>query len=361
MQKEQLEKRKEFIINTLYYALIVILSFLCLTYVAKWLLPFILGFLIAVAINPPVNAICKKLKIKRKFFAPFFLIFIYSLIVLILWGAGAMIYSSLKDLFTNLPSYYDNSIAPFLANIGITFNDLTSKISPETLDQIYSMLENLTDNIRDYILNFSADMVSILANATKKLPFFLISFIFTILASVFISTDYDNILLFIQKQLPPRLTIFIRDAKEHFGKTILKYLRAYVIIWVITFTELTIGLSILRVDSAIGLAALIAITDILPVFGTGTILLPWAVFSLFTQNYYLAIGLVIIYLIILVVRNIIEPKIVGDQLGLNPVVTLVAIYIGYLWLGVSGMIILPICVTILVGLHRLGKIKLWKE
>ncbi len=361
MQKEKLEKRKEFIINILYYAIIAILAFLCIHYVAKWLLPFILGFVIAVAVNPPISVVCKKTKISRKFFALFFLVLVYGLIVLILWGLGALIYSSLRDFFTNLPSYYDSSIVPFLESIEMTFHDITSRISPETLDQIHSVIENTSGNLRDYILNFSTGMVSTLANASTKLPYFFISFIFTILASLFISMDYERIVAFIRKQLPPRINTFILDAKEHFGKTILRYLRAYLIIWIITFSELSIGLSILKVDSAVGLAALIALTDILPVFGTGTVLWPWAIFSLFSQNYYLAIGLVVLYLIILVIRNFIEPKIVGDQLGLNPVVTLVAIYIGYLWLGVSGMIILPICTTIIVGLHRLGKIHLWKE
>ena len=114
-------------------------------------------------------------------------------------------------------------------------------------------------------------------------------------------------------------------------------------------------------ENAIGIAAIIALADILPVIGSGGVLIPWAIIALFTQNYFLALGLLLLYVVILVVRNFAEPKIVGDQLGLNPLVTLIAIYLGYLSMGVLGMIALPVITNILVGLQRTGKIKLWKE
>lgn len=173
--------------------------------------------------------------------------------------------------------------------------------------------------------------------------------------------DYRGIVDFIKKQLPPQTAVFLSDAKKQTGKTVLRYLRAYLIIFLLTFTELSIGLSILRIENSVGLAAIIAALDVLPVIGTGGVLIPWAVWALVTQNFVLALGLVIVYVVILVVRNFAEPKIVGDQLGLNPVVTLIAIYLGYRLMGVVGMIGLPILTTILVGLHKTGRIKLWKE
>lgn len=361
MQNPRTEQRKEFIINTLYYATVALLVFLCTKYVAKWLMPFIIGFVIAFSVDSWVNGICKVIKINRKFCAIMVLLLEYAIIVLLIWGLGAKIAGSVRDVFTTLPYYYDNSIAPLLANLNASITDLTSRISPDTLDQIYSMLESTMDNIRSFILNISSRMVSVLANTTTRIPFFFISFVFTILSSIFISMNYKGVVTFIKNQLPKKTANFLSDAKKHLGKTALGYLRAYLIIWVITFTELSIGLSVLRVDNAIGIAAIIAFADILPVIGTGGILIPWAVFSLIVQNYFTGIGLIVLYLIVLVVRNFAEPKIVGDQLGLNPIVTLIAIYLGYLWMGFAGMIILPVTVTILVGLHNSGKIKLWKE
>ncbi len=361
MKDEKIEKRRKFIINTLYYAVIVLLVFLCFKYVAKWVMPFILGFIIASMVKPSAMGLNKLTKINKKVCTCIVLVFYYALIIFLVWILGAKIVSSLKDLFTQLPNYYNDSIAPFFNEINKVIIELTSRISPDTLGQIYSMFETISEKVREFIIQFSSGTVSYLANTTTKLPFYFISFVFTILSSIFISMDYDGIISFIKKQLPNNAANFVGDTKKHLGKTLIKYLRAYVIILTITFIELSIGLSILKIENAIGLAALIAVADILPVLGTGGVLIPWAIISLINQNYFHGIGLIVIYIIVLVVRNFTEPKIVGDQLGLNPIVTLIAIYIGYLWMGIFGMILLPVTVTILSGLHRSGKIKLWKD
>ncbi len=358
---EKVENRRKFIINTLYYAIVVALVFLCFKYVAKWIMPFILGFLIASMVQPSASGLHKLTRMNKKLCTGISLIFYYALIIFLVWILGAKIVSSIKDLFANLPIYYNDSIAPFFAEVNKLIIDLTSRVSPDTLDQIYEMFESVSEKVRDFVLRLSTGTVSYLANTTTKLPFFFISFVFTILSSIFISMDYESIVGFIKRQLPNRIANVATDTKQHLGKTFLRYIRAYVIILVITFAELGIGFSILGINNAIGIAALIAIADIFPVIGTGGILIPWAVITLINQNYFHGIGLIVIYLVVLVVRNFTEPKIVGDQLGLNPLVTLIAIYIGYSWFGVLGMILLPVTVTILSGLHKSGKIKLWKD
>ncbi len=355
------EKRREFIINIVFYTIIILLSYLCLKYVAKWIMPFLVGFVIALAFKPLISTLHKVTKINRKFCAVLILLTGYSLIILLIWGLGSKIFTSLSDLFTKLPSYYNESIYPFFMNIYKFIVDLSAKISPETLEQLYGMFESMADKLRDFTIQFSSRMVSRLADATTKLPFFFISFVFTILSSIFISMDYHKITGFIMRQLPANTALFIDDARTHIWKTFSGYLKAYLIILLITFTELTIGLSILGIDNAPGIAAIIAIADILPVIGTGGILIPWSVIMLINQNFFVGVGLIVIYAIVLLVRNFTEPKIVGDQLGLHPVVTLIAIYVGYIWMGFTGMILLPVTVTILVGLQRTGRIKLWKD
>ena len=128
----------------------------------------------------------------------------------------------------------------------------------------------------------------------------------------------------------------------------------------ITFIELSIGLSIVRVENAITIALLIACVDILPVLGTGGIVIPWIFIELFKGNIPLAIGLTIIYVTITVVRNIIEPKIVGQQVGLHPIIMLVCIFIGARLFGFLGIFALPIMVIILKNLNDTGKIKILK-
>ncbi len=361
MNENRTERRREFIINTVYFAIIAFIVFVCFKYVAKWIMPFIIGFVIASMVQPMAKGLSKVTRINRKLSSVLCLIFSYGVIVFAVWLLGAKIGGSVMDLFTKLPTYYDNNILPFLSNLAGMIENLEAQISPETLNQIYQMIENVADTLRNYVIRFSSSVLSGLAGTTARIPFYFISFIFTILASVFISMDYKKIMGFLHRQFSPRWQDFMSDARKHVGKTALGYLRAYAIIWVMTFTELSIGLSVLKIENAIGIAALIAIADILPVLGTGTVVIPWAVFALFTQNYYLAIGLAVLYVVVLVVRNFAEPKILGDQLGLNPLVTLVAIYLGYLLMGVLGMIILPVTINIVVGLHRMGKIKIWND
>ena len=137
------------------------------------------------------------------------------------------------------------------------------------------------------------------------------------------------------------------------------YLKAYGILILITSIELFIGFTILGINNAILLAILIALIDIFPILGTGTVVIPWAIISLIQGNFFRGIGLAIIYIVVLLVRQIIEPRIVGAQLGQHPVVTLIAIYIGFLWMGVFGMILLPIFTNILIALNKSGTIHLW--
>lgn len=358
---EKIEKRRDFIINTVYIAILLVLVYLCFKYLLSWLMPFVLGFVIAAAAIPVASALQRLTHINRKVCAVAVVILEYAVVILCIWGLGSKIFGSLMDIFTNLPQYYDSSILPFLNSVGQMIESFAERFSPDTMSQVYSLLESAADNIRGFVIELSSGALGSLAGFTKKIPFFFISLVFTILASLAISTDYSGIKEFIRKQLPQRTVVLIRDAKEQIGITIVKYLRAYFIIFLMTFAELSVGLSVLRIENSIGIAAIIATADILPVIGAGLALVPWAIWSLITQNYFLALGLIILYVVMLVVRNLAEPRIVGSQLGLNPLVTLIAIYIGYRLMGVTGMVCLPILTTISVGLHKAGKLKLWKE
>ena len=140
----------------------------------------------------------------------------------------------------------------------------------------------------------------------------------------------------------------------------MKYLRAYFFIIVITFSELYLGFLILDVEYAVGLALLIAVVDILPVLGTGTILIPWTLICFLKKDFYLGIGLAIMYLVIAVIRQIIEPRIVGRSIGLHPLVTLASMYVGLKLGGLLWLILLPVAVNVLKNLNEEGKIRLWK-
>ena len=172
--------------------------------------------------------------------------------------------------------------------------------------------------------------------------------------------DYINITSFITRQFSNKSSSIIFDVKNYIVGTLFRLAKAYSILITITFVELSIGLSILKIENAVSVALIIACVDILPVLGTGGIVIPWIFIELFKGNVPLAIGLTIIYVFITVVRNILEPKIVGEQIGLHPLIMLICMFIGVKLFGFLGLFVLPIIVIILKNLNDSGKIKIFK-
>lgn len=176
----------------------------------------------------------------------------------------------------------------------------------------------------------------------------------------FFTFDYQKIVNFILKQFPEKSQFMIINIKNSSINALLKLLKAYAILLSVTFIELLIGLTILKVENAFTISVIIALVDILPVLGTGSILTPWMIISLINGNINLAIGLLILYIIITVVRQILEPKVVGHQIGLYPLITLMCMFVGAQLFGIAGLFGFPIAATIIKNLHDNGIITAFK-
>lgn len=359
MPKSSSEKRWTFIVNITYFSIIIGLIYLFFKYALMWLMPFVIGFILASAANPIVTRITDKVRINRKLCAFLVILLEYLLIGAFFWIVIAKVISSAQSVFTDLPVIFDNDIVPMWDKIYGSFIDTIQDWPPEVMQHVSSFTSGAFESLRELISGVSEHFLSFLADSTAQIPFLFLSVIFTVLASFFISMDYEKIKTFVKKILPHKVSDVISDTKLQLGRTLLNYAKAYGIIMLITFVELLIGLAILGVDNILGISAIIAVFDILPVLGTGGILIPWSLFQLITGNYFMGIGLLVLYLITVIVRNFIEPKIIGMHLGLHPLVTLIAIYVGYQILGVLGMIILPVCITILLALNNTGRLKIW--
>ena len=220
------------------------------------------------------------------------------------------------------------------------------------------MPETLINKVASIGGGFAAELGLTLAKATPQM---IITIIVTIVASCYIALDYDKVIKFLKAQLSDRALDIITDIKELFTKNIFRMLRGYLILMVITFLELCVFVAILGYKNFAGIAAIIAIVDILPVLGTGTIVIPWSLISLLTGNYFAAILLILAYITITVVRNFLEPRIVGHQIGLNPLVMLIALFVGLRLMGFAGMFLLPLTMLTIVELHKKGKIHIWKN
>ena len=200
----------------------------------------------------------------------------------------------------------------------------------------------------------SVAAISLVSSFAATLPGFFVNFIITIVVTFFLAIDYPRVTAFLMRQLPERGARLLRDAKTYVGGTLLKCIASYALICCITCGEIFLGLTVLRVDRALLIAVIIAIFDILPVLGTGGIMIPWAVVCAIIGNGGLALGLLVLYLIITVVRQTIEPRIVGSQVGLHPVVTLVSMLVGLQLFGGIGLFGLPILLSLLKNLNDKG-------
>lgn len=251
-----------------------------------------------------------------------------------------------------------------ITGVGTSLQNFVTQISVNLPKDAVESLNNGIANLSEQLVGLVTGALSTAATATigltAKLPMLLLSFIIWIVASVFLTIDYHQVVGFFVRQLPDRHAELYQTVKELCTNTLFRLLKAYALLMFITFVELSVGLLILRVKGAVWLAALIAIVDILPVLGTGTVLIPWTLFELISGNFGMALGLLILYVFITVLRNILEPRLVSYQIGLNPLVTLFFMYLGLQIAGVAGMMLFPVVVMILVQLQESGHVHIWK-
>lgn len=376
----KVEKRKNAIINVAFIAMIFAIIFVFFKYCFALTAPFLLSFFFAVLLQRPIRWLDKKTNNKCHTLWSLLLVLLTILIIL---GPVIMLLSIVGKEIGNFVSYLTgqlNDLPSFLATL-----------EKEILNIIKFLPDNLYTTAADYIsdvfgkliTNFDLsslgiDMKSITSGLTtgvsgiygvvKNIPSALIGIVIGVVAWILFTKDYNYIVNFIKLQLPENKKNILSEIKQIFSKTVLKMIRAYGIIMFITFCELFLGLSILNWAGAIDsggyvviIAIAIAVFDILPVAGSGGILLPWALVSLILGNIKGAIGLVVVYAIITVIRQYIEPKIVGSSLGVHPLVTLAGLYFGLKLFGFMGMFIVPLGVMTLKAFNDAGRIHLFNS
>lgn len=356
----QIEKRRQFIINFLYFTIVLGVSFLLIKFGLPMIMPFAIAFVIAYILRTPIRFLKNKLRLNHKLSAILVILLFYSTIGVLISLFMIKTFSMAEEIFKSLPEIYKYHIEPIL--LGITKNMETSSLAldSELVAAIEEMLQNFVKSLGEIISGFSMDVIGVISNMASSLPGLFIQLILTIIGTFFIAIDYDKLTGFLLKQLNFEKRKVVIQIKEYISETLLVCIRSYALIMSITFVELSIGLTIIGVKNAMLIAFAIAIFDILPVLGTGGIMIPWTVFTAVQGDYPLALGLLIVYIVITIIRNIIEPKIVGSQIGLHPVVTLISMFVGVQLLGGIGLFGFPIGLSLLKHLNDNGTIKLFR-
>ncbi len=356
----ELERRKRFIINFLYFAILFGLALLLCRYALGVLAPFLVALLVSLLLRPIVRFLRERCRVQKGVAGVVVVLLFYALIGFLLIIIGIKLFAAAKSFSMRLPSIYQNMIAPWIASLVDSLQSFTSRLDPEAAAAYDVLALNITGTLGDTISELSKRMLSWATNFTLKTPGVLLDLIIMIIATIFLSIDLPAVRDFILRQCSEKTQRLLYDIRDHLGRTLLRYTRSYALILGITFAEIAIGLLIVGIDNPFGVAAAIAVFDILPVVGSGMILLPWTIVTLLSGNYIRALGLGILYVVVVVVRNIMEPKIVGDRVGLHPIVTLLSMVLGTFLFGGVGLLGLPLTLALIQSLNRQGVIRLYR-
>lgn len=345
-----------FITNITYCAIVATLCFLAIRFLLPWFWPFLFSLALAYLFRH----LAMKIHVRSKIVVAIIGILFYLTVILAFWLLLVLLVGQLVNAATDFPIYFSEVLLPKAQNLGNRFLQLLQQFAPASVISLSELFNLVSSAAQDLVTSISSSLIGMITRFLKGLPLFLVGFVFMIISSFAIAMDYNRVTLFLLQQLPHRTRPLMLDIKNFLVSCLLRLGRAYAIIMLITFCELSIGLWALKIDSFWKIAAVIAILDIMPLLGSGAILIPWGITELVSGHTALGAGLLILYGVITVMRNIIEPHVVGDSLGLHPVVTLAAMFFGLRVFGLPGMLAAPIAALLIRFLNSKGKIRLYK-
>ncbi len=355
------DKQKKFIIQFLYWAILIGSTFLLGKYVLPVLVPFIIAFIVASILDKPILYISQKTKMSRKIAAILsLLLFLFCSSIVVSYFCS-FILNLVENVFVFLPNLFTSFIIPLIEQVFEKLDVLFHNMDLSLLDILEANTTVALDSIYQAVSHFSNGILSSLANIISIIPTLFMQTVITIIAMFFVTLDFHNIVNFCKKQIPETKKNLVSEAKIYFIHTLPKFILSYAAILCLTFVELLIGFLLLKIPYAGLLAMLIAILDILPILGTGTILIPWAIINFITGNYVLAIGILILYIAITIIRNIVEPKLIGKQMGLHPVLTLASMLVGLKLFGIWGLFGFPVGISFFKKLNDNGTIHFIKN
>lgn len=370
-------KHLSFIINIAYFAIFVVLFYCITRYALAYVAPFLIALFVGYILQRPVNFLHRKTKKKlpRGVIGTIMVLLITAALVTLVAVLGVQITGKLREFVSfltarvsELPALINtikNGLLEFAQKlpdaVSASITDALNKVSTDTL------LSGVTSKLTaDNVLSALKTPLSGALSVAKQVPVTIIAILITVISSCFLTADYGIIRSFILLQFSEERRRKLIKTKQLVFYSLSKIVKSYLLIILITTCELSLGLGILKLAHIyeygyiIGISLLIAIIDIIPVLGTGTVLIPWAVISFITGDIAMGVGLIVIYVVITIIRQIIEPKLVAGQFDLPAIVTIASMYIGTRILGPIGLFLLPITVIILKLLVDEGIIKLFR-
>lgn len=372
------QKRKNFIINIVFAVIVCGMFYLFFRYALWVCMPFLFAAFIAMILQRPVNAIVKRTPIKRGLASTITVAFF---VLVILGIVGALLYKIVSEL------------SGFFSYVAMLFEDLP-KLVADTDSWIRGTftflpehtLESVAVGVTDFMeklfglaeagaesgapsFDFSvlASPLGAVWGTAKQIPTMAVATLIAFVSCFFMTADYKSLCNMILKPFPAPQREVLRKTKRVTLATMWKMAKAYGIIMLITFTEIAVSLTLLKLfgiykgEYILAIAIVTAIVDIIPVLGTGTVLIPWGAVTLIMGDVKFAISIWVVYALITIIRQVLEPKLVAEQAGLPAFVTIMAMYLGTKLFGVLGLFILPMTLMIVKALNDEGVIHLFRS
>ena len=354
---------REYLYRFLRFVLVIAgsaISIYLLLLTAKYVYPFIIGIILAFLMNPFICFLTEKLKFPRSLSVLVSMIFLFAviaglitfLVVEIMAGAAYLsnvLPEHLNTMIALTKEYFQGQILPLYERVISLFNDLETGQQ----DTILANIDNLGSSIGTTLTNIIQATLGFVPKFIGWLPGVGTGAIFTLLATFFIAKEWNRLLTKTKQLLPNKAIANIRKVIIELERALFGFIRAQLTLISMTTLIVLIGLLVLRIKFAITIALITGFVDLLPYLGTGLVFIPWIIYALLTGNFGLALGLAILYTVVIVQRQLMEPKILSSSIGLDPLATLIAIFIGFKIFGFIGLIIGPIVLVILGTLYKL--------
>lgn len=350
---QHLKQYVKVILNLTIAVIILLIIIFVVPKVLLFFMPFVIGWIIALIANPPVKLLEEKLKIKRKPVSAFVIIAVLSVVIFIGYIVVLNLVQQVIGFVDSLPELWKGMEKDF-QSIGSSWDVFFQKLPKQARESINSMNENLSQYMGEFAGKLSTPTMEAIGTIAKNIPFIIISTIMCILSAYFFVAEKEYVSKAFHRYMPKsflkRWDICRSSLRQALGGYFLAQFKIEIWIYILV----VIGLMILGVDYAFLIAIGIAILDFFPFFGTGTVMVPWAIIKFLTGDYKMMFGLLIIWGVGQLVRQFIQPKIVGDSIGLKPIPTLFLLFIGYRFGSVFGMIVAVPVGIILINLGKAG-------
>lgn len=348
--------------NLVFY---IVAAVLIIIFVPKFLvffLPFVIGWIVSAIANPVCKFFEEKIKFKRKFMSAIMIVLIIAVIIFAGYGIISFLINQGIGLVQSIPEKWP-SWQKTLDNWGVTLNSWMSVLPENTQNALNNFGLKIEEGLANFIGNLGSGsgatgkIMSSISSGIGSVASFIIGVIMCVLSAYFFTVEHNSLIKGMEKHLSSSSFESVMAAYRGLKNAVGGYFKAQfkieVVVYIITVTGLLIG----RIDYAFVIALGIAIMDFLPFFGAGIIMVPWAIIAFVNADYFIAIVMIVTWGVGQLVRQLIQPKFVGESIGVAPLPTLILLFIGYKIGGMFGMIIALPVAMIFISLYREGVFK----